>query len=141
MKNKIIHMYLKINLRPLPVLENHTNIYWTKNQHHKNKTFNSLRSRADICIREIVVFNSHMNQLFLFFFCFFTCTITKVIIPRSLRETEQKMRFGLVLGRLVILKKKMWDDYEQLLRVFFHVFRGKKMLKFLKKRFSCIKWS
>ncbi len=26
-EDKTIHMYLKINLRPLPVLENHTNIY------------------------------------------------------------------------------------------------------------------
>ena len=39
---------------------------------------------------------------------------------------EQKMTYGLVLGRLAILKKKLGADYEQLLRVFFHVFRGKK---------------
>ena len=37
---------------------------------------------------------------------------------------EQKMRFGLVLGRLAILKKKMGADYEQLLRVFFSCFQG-----------------
>ena len=38
---------------------------------------------------------------------------------------EQKMRFGLVLGRLAILKKNC-ADYEQLFRQFLHVFRGKK---------------
>ena len=43
---------------------------------------------------------------------------------------EQKMTYGLVLGRLAILKKKLGADYEQLLRVFFHVFRGKKNLIF-----------
>ena len=45
-----------------------------------------------------------------------------------------------------VLKKKFWADYEQLLRAFFHVFRGKKNVIFflnivesaLK---SCIKWS
>ena len=56
---------------------------------------------------------------------------------------EQKMRFGLVLVHLAILKKKLGADYEQLLRVFFYVFRGKK--KYLKKNIvasalkSCIK--
>ena len=36
---------------------------------------------------------------------------------------EQKMRFGLVLGRLAILKK-MVADYEQLLRAIFSCFQG-----------------
>ena len=40
---------------------------------------------------------------------------------------EQKRRFGLVLGRLAILKKN-WADYEQRLRLVFQVFRGKKKL-------------
>ena len=38
---------------------------------------------------------------------------------------EQKMRFGLVLGRLAILKK-IGADYEQLLMVFFSCFQGQK---------------
>ena len=38
---------------------------------------------------------------------------------------EQKMRFGLVLGEMAILKK-MRADYEQLLRVFFSCFQGQK---------------
>ena len=39
---------------------------------------------------------------------------------------EQKMRFGLVLGRLAILKKHIWADYEQLLRAVFSCFHGQK---------------
>ena len=39
---------------------------------------------------------------------------------------EQKMRFGLVLGRLAILKKKLEEDYEQLLRVVLSGFQGQK---------------
>ena len=39
---------------------------------------------------------------------------------------EQKMRFGLVLGRLEILKKRLGADYEKLLRVFFSCFQGQK---------------
>ena len=39
---------------------------------------------------------------------------------------EQKMRFGLVLGQLAMLKKKLGADYEQLLRVFFFMFSGAK---------------
>ena len=39
---------------------------------------------------------------------------------------EQKMTFGLVLGRSAILKKKFWSDYEQLLRAFFSCFHGQK---------------
>ena len=32
---------------------------------------------------------------------------------------EKYLRFGLVLGRLAILKNIFWADYDQLLRVFF----------------------
>ena len=39
---------------------------------------------------------------------------------------EQKMRFGLVLGSLAVLKKKLGADSEQLLRVFFSCFQGQK---------------
>ena len=42
---------------------------------------------------------------------------------------EQKMRFGLVLGQLAILKKKFGADSEQLWRVVFHDFRGKHNFK------------
>jgi hypothetical protein len=46
---------------------------------------------------------------------------------------EQKMRFGLVLGQLAILKKKLGADYEQLLRVVFSCFQGEKYnWKFIK---------
>ena len=38
---------------------------------------------------------------------------------------EQKMRFGLFLGWLAILKKNLGADYEQLLRVV-HVLKEKK---------------
>ena len=44
---------------------------------------------------------------------------------------EQKMTFGLVLGRLAILKKKLGANYEQLLRVFFSCFQGQKIVNFL----------
>ena len=37
---------------------------------------------------------------------------------------EQKLRLGLVLSRLAILKKNS-ADYERLLRTFFHVFMAK----------------
>ena len=39
---------------------------------------------------------------------------------------EQKMRFGLVLGRLAILAKKIRANYEELLRVVFSCFQGQK---------------
>ena len=42
---------------------------------------------------------------------------------------KQKMRFGLVLGQLAILKKKVWADYEQLLRTISSCFRVQKFLK------------
>ena len=44
---------------------------------------------------------------------------------------EQELRFGLDLGRLAVLKKRVWADYEQLLGWFFHVLGGKNF--FLKK--------
>ena len=44
---------------------------------------------------------------------------------------EQKMRFGLVLDRFVILKKKWGANYEQLLRVVFSCFQGQKKNIFL----------
>jgi hypothetical protein len=46
---------------------------------------------------------------------------------------EQKFRVWLVWGRWAILKKKIWAEYEQLLRVVFHVLMGKTNLKFFKK--------
>ena len=50
----------------------------------------------------------------------------------------QKIRFGLVLGRLAILKKRR-ADYDQLLRVFFSCFQGqKKLYIFLKKYWSVL---
>ena len=39
---------------------------------------------------------------------------------------EQNMRFVLILGRLAILKKKIWADCEQLLRAVFSCFQGQK---------------
>ena len=39
---------------------------------------------------------------------------------------EQELRFGLDLGRLALLKKNIWANYEQLLRPVFSSFRGKK---------------
>ena len=39
---------------------------------------------------------------------------------------EQELRFGLDLGRLVVLEKKVWADYEQLLEVVFSCFQEQK---------------
>jgi hypothetical protein len=39
---------------------------------------------------------------------------------------EQEFIFGLDLGQLAALKKRVWADYEQLLTVVFSFFRGKK---------------
>ena len=39
---------------------------------------------------------------------------------------KQELRFELDLGRLAVLKKRVWDDYEQLLRVFFPFLEAKK---------------
>ena len=41
---------------------------------------------------------------------------------------KQEMRIGLDLGRLAVLKKRVWADYEQLLRVFFSCFQGQKSM-------------
>ena len=43
---------------------------------------------------------------------------------------EQKLRFGLALGRLAILEKKIWADSEQLLRAVFSCLRWKKNVAF-----------
>ena len=44
---------------------------------------------------------------------------------------EQESRFGLELGQLGVMKKRVGADYKQLLRVFFCVFSwAKKMLYF-----------
>ena len=51
-------------------------------------------------------------------------------VPRWEIFKEQELRFGLDLGRLAVLKKRVLTNFEQLLRVFLYVFRGKKMLKF-----------
>ena len=48
---------------------------------------------------------------------------------------EKYLRFGLVLGGLVILKKKFGADYEQLLKAFFLAFRGKKEFEIFLKVF------
>ena len=42
---------------------------------------------------------------------------------------EQELRFGHDLGRLALLKKKFWADYEQLLRAVFFMFSGAKKIK------------
>ena len=39
---------------------------------------------------------------------------------------EQELRIGLDLGRLTVLKKEIWADYEQLLRLVFSCFQGQK---------------
>ena len=50
---------------------------------------------------------------------------------------EQELRFKLDLGRLAVLKKRVWADYEQLLRVVFFMFSGaKKMLNLHKMKFK-----
>jgi hypothetical protein len=43
---------------------------------------------------------------------------------------EQKFRFGLVLCRLVVLKKKIWANNEQLLRTVFSCCHRQKKLFF-----------
>ena len=54
--------------------------------------------------------------------------------PKSLYRSRAGRHFygaenviGLFLGRLAILKKKVWADYEQLLREVFSCFHGKKV--------------
>ena len=43
---------------------------------------------------------------------------------------EQKIRFGLVLGRLAILKTKFGEEYAQLLRAFSFMFSWTKKIRF-----------
>ena len=58
-------------------------------------------------------------------------------VPRWEIFIEQELRFGPIGS---IEKKKVWADYEQLLRVIFSYFGGQKKIKiFFKKYFSnCI---
>ena len=49
---------------------------------------------------------------------------------------EQNMRFGLILGRLAILKKNGGPIMSNIWGWFFHVFRGKKKFKILFKNCS-----
>ena len=48
----------------------------------------------------------------------------------------KNMRFGLILGRSAILKKKVWADYEQRLRAVFSGYQGqnKYILKIMLQR-------
>ena len=49
---------------------------------------------------------------------------------------EQELRFGLDLSQLAVLKKRVWADYEQLLRVFFSCFQRQKNVKIFFKNCS-----
>ena len=52
-------------------------------------------------------------------------------VPRWEIFMEQELKFGLDLGWLAVLKKRVWADYEQLLGGLFLCFQGqKKLLKF-----------
>ena len=42
---------------------------------------------------------------------------------------EQELTFGLDLGQLAVQEKRVWADYEQLLRVVFSCFLGQNILK------------
>ena len=46
---------------------------------------------------------------------------------------EQELRFGLDLGRLAVLNKRVCADYDQHLRVVFFMFSGGKNVKFFSK--------
>ena len=75
-----------------------------------------------------------------------TCNICKIKVSRWEIFMEQELRFGLDLNRLAVLKKRVWANYEQLLRVFFSCFLGQKKLHFFKNIVafvlkSCIEWS
>ena len=49
----------------------------------------------------------------------------------------QELRFRMDLGGVAVLKKKrLWADYEQLLRVAFSCFQGQKNVTFSKKQCS-----
>ena len=55
--------------------------------------------------------------------------MSKVIIEKSRCGRffmEQELRFGLDLSRLAVLKKGVWADYYQLLRVVFPCFQEQK---------------
>ena len=52
---------------------------------------------------------------------------------------EQELRFGLDSGRLALLKKNIWADYEQLLRPVFSSLLGQKKRKTSMKGISSIK--
>ena len=47
-------------------------------------------------------------------------------VTRWLIFMEQELRFGLDLGLLAIVKKKVWANYEQLLRAGFSCFHRQK---------------
>ena len=52
-------------------------------------------------------------------------------VPRWEIFMEQELRFGLDLCWLTVLKKRVWANYEQLLRAFLSCFQGQiKILKF-----------
>ena len=54
-------------------------------------------------------------------------------VPRWEIVMEQELRLLLKLGQLALLKKKkIWANYEQILRPVFHVFMGKKVKKYMK---------
>ena len=54
---------------------------------------------------------------------------TKVTIEILWIFMERELRFGLDLGQLAVLKKRVWADYEQLLRVVVSCFQGQKNVK------------
>ena len=59
----------------------------------------------------------------------FVCTLYQSHYREVIRWEifmEQKLRFGLNLGRLAVLKKRVLANYEQLLRVVFSCFQGQK---------------
>ena len=67
---------------------------------------------------------------------FFFCQSHYIEVAQGAIFIEQKMRFGLILGRLSIQKKKKkknenWADYEQLLRAVFSCFHEQKKSTFL----------
>ena len=47
-------------------------------------------------------------------------------VPRREIFMEQELRFGLDFSQLAVLKKRVWAEYEQLLRVVFSCFQGQK---------------
>ena len=57
-------------------------------------------------------------------------------VPRWGIFMEQELRFGLDLGWLAVLKKRVWADYEQLLRVIFSCFHGQIFFYLIKTYFN-----